>query len=294
MPYMPSLTTTLLVVATVAIFNFFLGSKDDNKRDNSSASPPRSTGTTSQSYPSSPPNPYSRGQTTTRTPATSDKRHDSYHSTRAPYHHTPSPDATRTHVFGYPESPPTHSRTLSSSSGSDLGTNSSTRRVLHSPRTVADILYGVGVKSAANDEDMKKVATELRDKARRSDREMRSAFDLAKTAQRRGDYRAEQRHRQDAIAYESERKSLDKRAAKIFFSENNKVRGHPSRCQYRAQPLSCHWQALTKGTVDLHDLHVAEAMEYAKKELQSALYRNDDEICFIVGTSFSHPCGICS
>jgi hypothetical protein len=293
---MPSLTTTLLVVAaaSVAIFNFFSGSKDDNKRDNGSASPPRSTGTTTQPYPSSPPNSYSRGQTFTKSPATSDKHHDPYHSTRAPYHHTPSPAATRTHVFAYPESPPTHSRTLSSSSGSDLGTNSSTRRVLHSPPIVPDTLYGVGFKSAANDEDMKKVATELREKARRSDREMRSAFDLAKSAQRRGDYRAEQRHRQDAIAYESERKSLDKRAAKILFSENNKVRGHPSRCQYHAQPLSCHGQALTKGTVDLHDLYVAEAMGYAKKELQSALYRDDDEICFIVGTSFSHPCGICS
>ena len=37
--------------------------------------------------------------------------------------------------------------------------------------------------------------------------------------------------------------------------------------------------------VDLHGLHVAEAVEYAKLELQSATYRNDDTVSFIVGMS---------
>ena len=46
--------------------------------------------------------------------------------------------------------------------------------------------------------------------------------------------------------------------------------------------LSC--QANKEGTVDLHGLYVLEALEYAKKELDSAMYRNDDKICFITGT----------
>ena len=45
-------------------------------------------------------------------------------------------------------------------------------------------------------------------------------------------------------------------------------------------------QALAKGTVDLHGLYVSEALEYAKKELESAMYRNDDKIYFITGASF--------
>ncbi len=35
--------------------------------------------------------------------------------------------------------------------------------------------------------------------------------------------------------------------------------------------------------VDLHDLYVPEAVEYAKEELQSAVYRDDGTVRFIVG-----------
>jgi DNA-nicking Smr family endonuclease len=148
---------------------------------------------------------------------------------------------------------------------------------------------GVEFEAATTVEDMK-AATALRGRARRSNREMREARDLAKSARKRGDQTAAERHRRDAIAHESEMKSLDKRAAKIIFRENNKARGRLSPCRSHAQSRSC--QALTKGTVDLHGLYVAEAMECAKKELESATCRNDDEICFIVGKSFSDPCGV--
>ena len=79
-------------------------------------------------------------------------------------------------------------------------------------------------------------------------------------------------------------KDLDKRVAKIIFRENNKVRGHPSRYQSRAKPLLC--QVQKEGTVDLRGLFVLEALEYPKKELQSATYRDDGKVCFVVGTSF--------
>jgi hypothetical protein len=35
--------------------------------------------------------------------------------------------------------------------------------------------------------------------------------------------------------------------------------------------------------IDLHGLHVDEALEYAKKEFQSALLRNNNVVRFIVG-----------
>jgi hypothetical protein len=43
--------------------------------------------------------------------------------------------------------------------------------------------------------------------------------------------------------------------------------------------------------VDLHGLYVAEAVEYAKEELRSATYRNDNAVSFIVGMclSFNGP-----
>ena len=210
---------------------------------------------------------------------------------QASYPRVPSPDVTRTYVFGsyLEDSPPTRSRTLSSSSGSDyLGPTSSPRRVPRPPSPVPDAQYGVGFESAATTGGMKATAEPLRERARCSKREMHKAQGLAKSARKRGDHEAEQSHKQDAIAYESEMKSLDKRAAKIFFGENNKVRGHHSPCQRHAQPRSC--QALPKGTVDLHGLYVLEALEYAKKELQSAIYRDDDKICFITGASFSDHC----
>jgi hypothetical protein len=141
--------------------------------------------------------------------------------TRASHHRPPSLDASRVHVVGYFDTPPTHSCTHSSSSGSEyLDPTSSTRRV---PRSPLDAQYSVGFESAATAHDMQ-AAIALRERARRNKREMHEARDFAKSARKRGDYTAEQKHRQDAIAHESEMKSLDKRAAKIIFRENNNVR----------------------------------------------------------------------
>jgi hypothetical protein len=44
---------------------------------------------------------------------------------------------------------------------------------------------------------------------------MHTARDLAKSARKSGDYKAEQGHKHDAIAHESHMKDLDKRAAKV-------------------------------------------------------------------------------
>ena len=99
-----------------------------------------------------------------------------------------------------------------------------------------------------------KATRELRERGRRCQREMHVARDLAKSVCKSGDYKAEQRHKHDAMAYESQMKDLDKRVAKIIFRENNKVRGHPSRYQSRAKPLLC--QVQKEGTVDLHGLPV--------------------------------------
>ncbi|KAI0277641.1 hypothetical protein BGY98DRAFT_917951 [Russula aff. rugulosa BPL654] len=104
---------------------------------------------------------------------------------------------------------------------------------------------------------------ELREHAKRSARDMREARDRANIAHRKGDDEAENEYRQEARAHESAKKNSDKRAAKIFFRVNNK--------------------AHEEGTVDLHDLYVAEAVEYAKEELQSAIYRDDNTVTFIVG-----------
>ena len=153
--------------------------------------------------------------------------------TRASYQRTSSPDATR---FGYPDFPPTHSRTLSSSSGSDyLGASPSPRVALRSPSPQPDALYGTEFEVAENVQDMK-AARELRERARRCKNEMHNARDLAKSARRSGDHNTQQMYRQDAIALESEMKSLDKRAAKIIFREKNKVCGNLSRSGCYAQP----------------------------------------------------------
>ena len=45
--------------------------------------------------------------------------------------------------------------------------------------------------------------------------------------------------------------------------------------------------------IDLHDLHVAEAVGFAKEELKSAKSRGDKVVRFIVGESFDKPCLIC-
>lgn len=155
--------------------------------------------------------------------------------TRASYQRTSSPDATR---FGYPDFPPTHSRTLSSSSGSDyLSGGSSTRVALRSPSPQPDALYGTEFEAGENDQDMK-AARESRARARRCKSEMHRKRDLAKSARKSGDYTTEQTYRQDVISLESEMKSLDKRAAKIIFREKNKVRDNLSRFACYAQP--CH------------------------------------------------------
>ena len=66
-------------------------------------------------------------------------------------------------------------------------------------------------------------AKKLREQARRRGREMSEARSRAKSAQKKGYRGAANAHRQEAIAYESAMKKLDKRAAKIIFRENNKV-----------------------------------------------------------------------
>jgi len=160
--------------------------------------------------------------------------------TRASYQRTPSPDD----IFGYPDFPPTHSRTLSSSSGSDyLGARSSTRVALRSPSPQPDVLYGTEFEAAETTQDMK-AARELRGRARRCKIEMRDARDLAKSARKSGDHAAERMYKQDANALESEMKSLDKRAAKIIFREKNKVRGNLLRSGCYAQP--CHARSIRR------------------------------------------------
>ncbi|KAH8990461.1 hypothetical protein EDB92DRAFT_1863842 [Lactarius akahatsu] len=59
-------------------------------------------------------------------------------------------------------------------------------------------------------------------------------------------------------------KELDKRAAKIFFRENNKNRREG-------------------GKIDLHSLHVDEALQFAEDQLQTARSRGDEVVRFIVG-----------
>lgn len=153
--------------------------------------------------------------------------------TQAVYH---SPDVSHPHAFEDAESRPAHSHALPSSSGSGHpGITSSTRVVPLSLSRVLNAQPGVDFEAATTIEDMK-AAIALRERARRSNREMREARDLAKAARKRNDHTAAGKHRQDASAHESEMKCLDKRAAKIIFRENNKVRGSLSPCQSHAQP----------------------------------------------------------
>ena len=133
----------------------------------------------------------------------------------------------RSCASGDDDEPPTY--TSSSSSESErLDTSSPPRGVPRSPSPVPDTQNGVEVEAVSNAQEMR-AARELRERARRCKREMHVARDLAKSTRRSGDYQAEQRHQHDARAYESQMKDLDKRAAKIIFRENNKVRGHLSR-----------------------------------------------------------------
>jgi hypothetical protein len=94
------------------------------------------------------------------------------------------------------------------------------------PSRLPNVRPDIGVEAATTAED-KRAANKLRERARRCGREMCAARDLAKSAHKRRDYAAAQRHTQDAIAHDCEMKSLDRKAAEIFFRENNKVRCRP-------------------------------------------------------------------
>ncbi|KAI9428478.1 hypothetical protein H4582DRAFT_1831051, partial [Lactarius indigo] len=112
----------------------------------------------------------------------------------------------------------------------------------------------------------------LREQARRKGREMSEARSRAKSASKKGHLGAAHAHRQDAIARESEMKELDKRAAKIIFRENNKNRGEGQM-------------------IDLHGLYVAEAIQVAKDQLQTARSRGDEVVRFIVGKGLHSDAG---
>ncbi|KAH9083568.1 hypothetical protein EDB83DRAFT_2669562 [Lactarius deliciosus] len=117
-----------------------------------------------------------------------------------------------------------------------------------------------------------KLAKELREQARRKGREMSEARSRAKSATKKGRLGAARAHRQDVLARESEMKELDKRAAKIVFGENNK------NCE-------------EGGKIDLHGLHVPEAIQVAKDQLQTAMSRGDEIVYFIVGKGLHSDAG---
>ncbi|KAH8979140.1 hypothetical protein EDB92DRAFT_1905860 [Lactarius akahatsu] len=114
-------------------------------------------------------------------------------------------------------------------------------------------------------------AKKLREQAQRKGREMSEARSRAKSATQKGRLGAAHAHRQDALARESEMKELNKRAAKIVFRENNKNRGG--------------------GMIDLHGLHVAEAIQVSEYQLQTARSRGDQAVRFIVGKGLHSDAG---
>jgi hypothetical protein len=67
------------------------------------------------------------------------------------------------------------------------------------------------------------IGKELRNRARRQHREMRDARAQAKSARKRGDDVAENRHEKEAIMRENAVDQLNERAAKIIFHHKNKV-----------------------------------------------------------------------
>ncbi|KAH9040806.1 hypothetical protein EDB85DRAFT_2109281 [Lactarius pseudohatsudake] len=101
---------------------------------------------------------------------------------------------------------------------------------------------------------------------------MSEAYRRAKSAKKKGRLGAAHAHRQDAIAHESKMKELDKRAAQIFFEENNKNRREG-------------------GKIDLHGLHVDEALQFAEDQLQTARSRGDEVVRFIVGKGLHSDAG---
>jgi DNA-nicking Smr family endonuclease len=101
---------------------------------------------------------------------------------------------------------------------------------------------------------------------------MSDARSRAKSAQKNGRKGAAQEHRQNAIAHEKVMKELDKRAAKIIFTEKNK------HCK--------------EGTIDLHGLYVAEAIQFAKDQVRAAKSRSDEAVRFIVGKGLHAEDGV--
>lgn len=141
-------------------------------------------------------------------------------------------------------------------------------------------------------DDIKGIATaeDLREQARHRKCEMWKARKRADRAQREGNHSAREEHNRDALEHESAAKDLNKMAAEINFKEKNKVRwpsvSSPRSCMFRIDFFSpC--QGQSEGTVDLHGLHVPEALEYAEQELQSATLRADRTVHFIVGASLT-------
>ncbi|KAH9083553.1 hypothetical protein EDB83DRAFT_2212788 [Lactarius deliciosus] len=102
---------------------------------------------------------------------------------------------------------------------------------------------------------------------------MSEARHKAKNAKKKGRLGAAHAHKQDAIAHEGEMKELDKRAAKIFFRENNKVGRREG------------------GKIDLHGLYVAEAIQVAEDQVQTARGRGDEVVRFIVGKGLHSDAG---
>ncbi|KAH9047899.1 hypothetical protein EDB84DRAFT_1673377 [Lactarius hengduanensis] len=101
---------------------------------------------------------------------------------------------------------------------------------------------------------------------------MSEARRRAKNAKKKGRLGTAHAHRQDALSHESEMKELDKRAAKIFFRENNKNRREG-------------------GKIDLHGLYVTEAIQVAEDKVQTARWRGDEVVRFIVGKGLHSDAG---
>ncbi|KAH9083565.1 hypothetical protein EDB83DRAFT_2195988, partial [Lactarius deliciosus] len=112
----------------------------------------------------------------------------------------------------------------------------------------------------------------LREKARRSGREMAEAYSQANSAQRFGDCWGAQEYRQQGDVHKSAMEELDKRAAKIIFRENNKDRKNGEK-------------------IDLHGLFVTEAVGFANQLLQYGELRGDQVMCFIVGKGLHSDAG---
>jgi hypothetical protein len=66
-------------------------------------------------------------------------------------------------------------------------------------------------------------AEKLRKLARQRGRDISEALSRAKSAKKKGQKGAAQEHKQEAIAHQKVKKELNERAAKIIFTENNKV-----------------------------------------------------------------------